>query len=128
MQVGLSTIRPWIIWPVALPDERHRLADPVWVSDLLETGAFHNDVPGRFTGGYGVRPEQIAPFFAERGISPLALLAAEGFTTGIQASVAELAETDPALYQAVLAVILETASDPVLHGTCGHLLYVGLKL
>ncbi len=113
---------------LSLPDERHRLASRQWVSQLLETGAFHNDVPGRFTGGYGARPEEIQPFFAERGLSSVELLAAEGFVTGIQTTVAELAGTDPDLYQAVLELILETARDPALHGTCGHLLYVGRKL
>lgn len=112
---------------LALPDEWHHLLDPKWVRQLLDTGHFYNDIPGRFTGGYGARPEEIEPFFAERGLAAVVLLAAEGVVAGIQAPVAELAETDPEVYQAAMAVILETASDPAIHGACGHLLYVGRK-
>jgi hypothetical protein len=74
-----------------------------------------------------VSSKEVAPFFAERGLSARALLAAEGFAASVQDSVAELAETDPVLYQAAMAVIMESASDPALHGTCSHLLYIGQK-
>jgi hypothetical protein len=38
---------------LAIPDERHHLAQPDFVTRLMKDGVFINDVPGRFTNGYG---------------------------------------------------------------------------
>ena len=46
---------------LAIPDERRHLAQPDFVARLLDDGVFANDIPGRFTDGYGVRPEEVAP-------------------------------------------------------------------
>jgi len=43
---------------LALADERRRLLEPGFVARVLEDGVFSNDVPGRFTFGYGARPER----------------------------------------------------------------------
>jgi len=60
---------------IAILDERRHLAQAEWVAQLLDEGVFENDVPGRFTHGYGVRPEEVAPFFAQHGLSLSTLLA-----------------------------------------------------
>src|SRR5581483_4623198 len=75
---------------LALADERPHLVQPAFLARLLNDGVFLNDVPGRFTAGYGARPKEIAPFFARHGFSALALLAAEGFTVGLGGALAEL--------------------------------------
>jgi hypothetical protein len=46
---------------LALPDERQHLSDPHWLERLLQHGIFENDVPGRFTHGYGAQPAEIGP-------------------------------------------------------------------
>ncbi|HEY3119532.1 MAG TPA: class I SAM-dependent methyltransferase, partial [Vicinamibacteria bacterium] len=48
---------------IALPDERGHLLQAEFLSQLLERGVFINDVPGRFTSGFGVLPDQITDFF-----------------------------------------------------------------
>jgi ubiquinone/menaquinone biosynthesis C-methylase UbiE len=110
---------------LAIPDERHHLAQPDFVERLLEDGVFINDVPGRFTDGYGARPEEVAPFFEQHGFTTLALLAAEGIIVDLQRALSECASEDPTIYQAALDVILRTASDPSILGMASHLLYVG---
>jgi S-adenosylmethionine-dependent methyltransferase len=110
---------------LALPDERPRLAQPDFVARVLDDGVFVNDVPGRFTGGYGVRPEEVAPFFARHGFTRLALLASQGIAAGLEDALAELAGSNPAAYQAALHVVVCTASDPSILGLSSHLLYVG---
>ncbi len=45
----------------------------------------------------------------------------------LQGIVAELADTDPATYEATIEMLLRTADDPAIHGMAGHLLYVGRK-
>ncbi len=112
---------------LALPDERRHLGDPAFVAALLEGGIFRNDRPGRFTGAYGVRAEEVAPFFARHGFSAQALLASEGFTAGLGPALADLATQDPKLYEAALDLIVRTAAEPSILGLCNHLLYVGRR-
>jgi SAM-dependent methyltransferase len=110
---------------LAIPDERHHLAQPDFVERLLKEGVFINDIPGRFTDGYGIRPKEVAPFFEGHGFTTLTLLAAEGIVVDIQRALFECASDDPGIYQAALEVIMRTASDPSILGMASHLLYVG---
>lgn len=110
---------------LALADERHHLAQPEFMARLLADGAFQNDVPGRFTGAYGARPEEIAPFFERHGFATLALLAAEGFTAGLGGALAELAAANPTAYAAALDAAIRTAGDSSILGMSNHLIYVG---
>src|SRR5260370_10620511 len=48
---------------LAIPDERHRVSDRVWVSRLLRDGVFNKCIPGRFTPAYAADPTQITPSF-----------------------------------------------------------------
>ena len=110
---------------LAMPDERRHLAQPEFVSRILEQGVFINDIPGRFTDGYGVRPEEAPAFFKQHRFTMLTLLAAEGIVGDIQRVLYELEQNDPSTYQAVLNVIINTANDPSIMGMASHLLYIG---
>jgi len=112
---------------LALKDERHHLARPEFVSRLMSEGAFLNDVAGRFTAGYGVRPHEVAPFLERHGLTTVALLADTGFAASQAQQLAELAESDPEAYEAAMEIILRTSDDPSLLGGSIHLLYVGQK-
>jgi SAM-dependent methyltransferase len=112
---------------LAIPDERHHLGQPEFVKRLVEDGVFINDKPGRFTYGWGARPEEIAPFFEEYGLTSLDLLAAEGIVAVHQRPLFDLARDDPATYQAAFELILRTANDPSILGMATHLLYIGRK-
>ena len=112
---------------LAIPDERRHMAQPDFVKRVLEEGVFINDVPGRFTGGYGVLPGEVPPFFEQHGFTTLALLAAEGIAASSHPALSELAASDPTAYQAALDVIIRTSSDPSILGMAGHLLYVGRR-
>jgi SAM-dependent methyltransferase len=113
---------------LALPDERHRLADPRFVARVLEEGVFVNDVPGRFTGAYGVRLAEVAPFFEGHGFATRALLACEGIVADLQDTLAEAMANDPPLARQVLDLVIETATDPSILGMSAHLLYVGTRV
>ncbi len=126
--VALMPLYAFLRRTLAIPDERHHLTQPGFVRRLLEDGVFINDIPGRFTHGWGVRPEEVAPFFEQHGFTTLELLAAEGIVVDIQRALFELAESDPVTYQAAFDVILRTASTPSILGMATHLLYVGRKL
>lgn len=112
---------------IAIGDERQHLLDADFLRKAVQEGTFYNDVPGRFTEGYGADPAEIKPYFARFGLEALTLLASEGIAVGIQEAVAQIADTEPALYDKVIDLILETATDPSILGLCSHLLYVGRK-
>ncbi len=112
---------------LAISDERRRLVQTDFVERVLEEGVFTNDVPGRFTEGYGVLPEEVSPFFERHGFTTLALMAAEGIAVNSQAAISDLAVSDPIIYQAALEVIVRTSRDASILGMANHLLYVGRR-
>jgi len=107
--------------------ERQHFNDSTFVGQLMNEGVFLNDVQGRFNSGYGVRPQAIAPFFEKHGLTTLDLLSDQGFASTNAEALAELKEHNPAAYQTVLELIIQTANDPSILGMAGHLLYIGKK-
>jgi SAM-dependent methyltransferase len=113
---------------LALPDERQHLADARWLERLLQHGVFENDIPGRFTLGYGAEPAEIGPFFAQYGLQMLTLVASEGIAGGIQAEAAAMLAADSTLQDIALKILAQTASDPSILGMASHLLYLGQRV
>ncbi|MSQ31355.1 MAG: class I SAM-dependent methyltransferase [Dehalococcoidia bacterium] len=112
---------------IAIPDERHHLLDPAWVTTLLETGVFMNDVPGRFNGGYGARPEEIGPFMESFGFETISISSTDGMTRGMPQPVSDLLLQEGPLAEVLLHLLDSAASEPSLLGTAGHLLYVARR-
>src|SRR5215475_13207548 len=70
--VVFVALMPWLAYvrrTIFLADERRHLADAEFVTALRDRGEFFNDVPERFTGGYGVRPDEVAPYFERYGFA-----------------------------------------------------------
>jgi SAM-dependent methyltransferase len=112
---------------LAEPDERRHLAQLEFVARILEQGIFINDIPGRFTNGYGVIPSEVPAYFRQHGFTMETLLSAQGIVPNKQGILAELEQNDPAIYQSALDIILKTADDPNILGMASHLLYIGKK-
>jgi SAM-dependent methyltransferase len=113
---------------LAVPDERQRLRQPDFIARVMDEGIFENDIPGRFTNGYGFIPEEVEGFFDGHGFTKIGLYAAEGITIGIQKSLSEIAENDPETYLSALDLIVKTADDPSILGMASHLLYIGRRI
>lgn len=112
---------------LALPDERHRMDDGDFVAAVIERGTFTNEIPGRFTDGYGVDPSNIAEAFEKEGMTTVVMASTHGFATGLEDQIEGLRLENPEAYQGTLRALKTTASDPGLFGTAGHLLYIGLN-
>lgn len=108
--------------------EWRHLSEPGFVGRLLATGRFINDEPGRFTGGYGTLPGEVAPFFARFGFAQEALLASQSVAPDLQPILTELATRDPQGYEAAMGALFDVASDPSILGMSSHLLYVGRRV
>lgn len=112
---------------LCVPTERHHLLDREWLRRLVEEGIFENDIPGRFTSGYGFRPEEVGDFFASHGLSEIELLAAEGLTAGMATLMSDFIEERGEAFERALPLILNTAGDPSLLGAANHLLFIGRR-
>lgn len=126
--VVFVALMPWLGFvrrTICVADERRHLADPAFVAALRDHGVFTNDVPGRFTHGYGVRPAEVVPFFESYGFATRTFVSTHGFATGIETALAQMRLSDPDAYAAALELLIDTADDPGLLGLAGHLLYIG---
>lgn len=112
---------------LCIPNERHHLLDHEWLRRLVEEGVFENDSPGRFTSGYGFRPEEVRDFFSSHGLSEIELLAAEGLAVGLANQMPDFIEERSETFERALSLILDTASDPSLLGAASHLLFIGRR-
>jgi S-adenosylmethionine-dependent methyltransferase len=86
-----------------------------------------NDIPGRFSIGYGIQPQAIAPFMEAHGLQVVEILADTGFAASHTQDLAELAASDPQAYHRVMEIMINTANDPSLLGGSIHLLAIGQK-
>ncbi len=112
---------------LALKGEQHHLAQPEFVSRLMNGGVFLNEVANRFNAGYGVHPREVAPFLEQHGLKTVTLLADTGFAASQAQQLAELAKSDPKAYETAIEIVVSTADDPSILGASIHLLYVGQK-
>jgi len=96
---------------LALKDERHHLADPLFMNQLMNEGIFQNDVAGRFNSGYGMMPDRVVPFLQEHGFEKVELLSDSGFVASQAQDLAELAKENREAYDRFLQILIESAPD-----------------
>lgn len=94
---------------------------------ILNEGTYEDERPGRFTGGYHMRPDRVAPFFEDHGFRVRRVMASQGFLSWSQSEVAALGQRDPAAYEQLLDLAYATAADPSIHGMATHLLVIGQR-
>jgi SAM-dependent methyltransferase len=121
---ALIPVYAFIRRTATIADECRHLSDEAFVHRLMTAGAFDNDLPGRFTHGWGTRPEAVAPWFERFGLETIALIASEGFAAFIEPSFAAMREREPRAFETAMRLIIETAADPSLLGSAKHLLYL----
>jgi hypothetical protein len=103
---------------------RLRRRRPPGTDRILDEGRYDHPGPGRFTGGWLTRPDDITPLFENEGFRVRRLLASQGILAWAQPQVADLAQRDPEAYRRLLDVAYRTADDPSVHGMSGHLLVI----
>jgi SAM-dependent methyltransferase len=106
----------------AIADERHHLADSNFLGPLVERGAFHNDVPGRFDHGWGARPDEVTAWMESLGLKPLVLASSESLLVGIEEAFVRSSDD---VRDLLLQLLIEAATDVTLLGLAKHLLLIG---
>ncbi len=112
---------------IALPDERHHLEDPEWLRRVLDEGIFENEVPGRFSLGYGAEPGEIEGLLEGHGFAVAETLAAESLSLGVEHEVGEMLAAGDGSAVAVRRLMIRLAGDARLLGSAGHLLLVAQR-
>ena len=112
---------------IALPDERHHLLDASWLRRLLEDGVFENDVPGRFSLGYGVQPGEIERLLEGHGFAVLERLSVESVSVGVERQVGEVLDAGGPVAEALGRLMIDLAGDERLLGAARHLLVIGRR-
>ena len=121
----IATVMPRYMRLVSTVLEHGSAAFTTGAVDLiLDEGRYDDPRPGRFTGGYLTRPENVAKLFEDHGFRVRRLLASQGILSWAQPEVAALEQRDAGAYQRLLDVAYRTAGDPSIHGMSGHLLVV----
>lgn len=121
----IATVMPRYMRLVSTVLEHGSAAFTTGAADrILGEGRYDDPRPGRFTGGYLTRPDDVRPLFEDHGFRVRHLLASQGILAWAQPEVAALAQRDPDAYQRLLDVTYRTAGDPSIHGMSGHLLVI----
>jgi S-adenosylmethionine-dependent methyltransferase len=112
---------------ISLADERHHLLNDGWVRRLLDDGLFENEVPGRFSLGYGVEPGEVDGLFERHGFDRVELIAAESASLGLEIEVGNILEESGPLGERLKGLLVELSADDGLAAGAQHLIYVGRK-
>jgi ubiquinone/menaquinone biosynthesis C-methylase UbiE len=112
---------------MAVPEERHHLLDAAWMRRLLDDGVFVNEVAGRFSLGYGVRPGEIERLLESQGFVTVDVRSVESLSAGVPGAVGDILEGNGALSDVVKRLMIDFAADKTVLGGAGHLLYVGQR-
>jgi len=97
------------------------------LSNVFLTGRFNNNANRGFQEGYYPKSSEIERLFSDNHFSKVLLRSIRGFGYNREEKLYELFASDPALYEKIIELINETATDPAIIETCGHAMYVGRK-
>jgi ubiquinone/menaquinone biosynthesis C-methylase UbiE len=122
--------RPAFMTAAMLEPERWPpLNDLEYLSSFLQSGIFDHAEPGRFTGVYCARVDEIKPLFEAVGIQEIKMVASEGITSWLSgAPLDRIRQLDAEAFDQTLSLILSVAEDPSTLGMSIHVLYVGRKV
>lgn len=94
---------------------------------ILTDGRVLDPSTGAPTGGFAADPAAVAPSVESHGVDTVLLGSTHGFATEMETQVDSIRRVDRDLgaYDAAVALLVQTATDPSILGLAGHLLYVG---
>lgn len=103
------------------------LGDPAATGALLADGQVLDAETGSPTDGFAADPAAVAPLVEHHGVETILLGSTHGFATEMETQVDAVRRLDEDLggYDAVVELLVQTATDPSILGLAGHLLYVG---
>jgi ubiquinone/menaquinone biosynthesis C-methylase UbiE len=122
--------RPAFMTAALLEPERWSpLDDPEYLSLFLQSGIFDHAEPGRFTGVYCARVDEIKPLFEAVGIQEIKTVASEGIASWLSgAPLDRIRQLGAEAFDQTLSLIVAVAEAPSTLGMSIHVLYVGRKV
>lgn len=98
------------------------------LSNVFETGKFHNNADRGFQEGYYPKSSEIEQLFSGHSFSMILLRSIRGFGYNKEEKLYELSKSKPDLFSKIIDLINKTAIVPAIIETCGHAIYVGRKV
>jgi ubiquinone/menaquinone biosynthesis C-methylase UbiE len=96
---------------------------------FLDTGIFNHSDPGRFTGVYFDRMEDIIPFMEEAGFNAIELVGSDSFVHALsEDSMGYWKEQGESAWEEMMEVVYEYSRSPYLLGAATHVLYIGRRM
>lgn len=111
---------------ISRPVDHAEFADPEFLRRIVEEGTYQRAARGTFNG-YAVAPADAAKEFDGSGLQTVTLAAIQGFLceSCIGDNLEQLRAAQPDAYEQIIAVLLDSTTDPTLLGGATHLLYIG---
>lgn len=110
------------------PERWPPLDDPKHLVSFFQDGVFDHAEPGRFTGAYFARVEEISPLFEAVGIREIKIVASEGIAMWLSGTHWEsIRKRGPWAFDQILSLVVAAAEDASILGMSTHVLYIGRK-
>lgn len=97
------------------------------LSKVFEEGIFINASERGFQEGYYPTPSEVMELFNQVGFEMVKSRSVRGFGFNREEQIYELKDTNPQMYEKLMALLENTAEDPSILNLCAHALYVGRK-
>lgn len=97
------------------------------LSEVFETGRFHNNANVAFQEGYYPESKELEKLFSDHNFSKVLLRSIRSFGHNKEEQLYELEKKDPSLFNKMIELINKTSTYPEIIETCGHALYIGRK-
>lgn len=126
--VVIAAFIPHLAGSIAIVDRYLRRPEQVNVDNLEEvfkTGRFRNASGDGFQEGYYPSADEIEALFADCGFQKREIRSVRGFGYEKEAELYSIA--DPNMFEKIMELIVQTASEPAIIETCGHAVYIGIK-
>lgn len=101
--------------------------DSTNLAKVFEQGVFQNNAQAGFQEGYYPQPGEIVHLFEQHHFEQLLLRSLRGFGYNREEKLYEAFKTNRPLFDKLMELIDQTATEPAIIETCGHALYVGRK-
>lgn len=126
----IASFIPYLSGAVGIVDRYFRDENQVNQKNLMDvfySGVFHNQSDNGFQEGYYPKLEEIETLFAINGFMKKTTRSIRSFAYSREDKILKLKEHRQNMYDTMIKLIHETATEKSIVETCGHALYIGIK-
>ena len=121
---------PYLSGAIGVASRMYLAPDQVSTETLgrvFNTGIFNNNANRGFQEGYYPASNELASLFGNNGFSKMFMRSIRGWGYNRAEQILKLRDEEPEKFEAVIALINKTATDPSIIEMCNHAIYIGQK-